>query len=142
MNALMRLIAIALLFPPTFAFAQSKLDSPPVSPTARDLYIGCSLYLRGTEIADTKSGKTPPYSALACGVVAFNAFGYSRSIKPGNEWEYCIPENAGWAADPVRALATAYVDTYERLRFPEPNKQGLTMMLYMFKINWPCANSK
>jgi len=133
-------IAVALALHSQPAFSQTALKMPTVPPTARDLYIGCSLYLRETETDDVKEAYTPPHSALACAGVAFNAFGYSSAIKPGNEWEYCTPQTAAFKADPLRALVAAYVDAYERLRFPEPNKQGLTMMLYMLKISWPCSS--
>lgn len=136
------LLAAAVLLQPQMAGAQDLPDPPPVRPSARDLYIGCSLYIRDTEVAYTDKRRAPPYSAFACSTVAFLAYGYLRKIKPGNEWEYCTPEGAGWAADPMRALASEYVDGYECVRFPDPNKQGLTMMLYMFKIGWPCAKPK
>jgi hypothetical protein len=124
------------------ALAQDLPEPPPSTPTARDVYIGCSLAIRNTEVANVRKDFAPPYSAIACGLVAFSALGYSRKIKPGNEWEYCMPENAAMAANPLNAMATEYVNLYEHYRFPDPDKQGLTMMLYMFKIGWPCAKSK
>jgi hypothetical protein len=142
MRNLVSPLLIAFLFQAQIAQGQELTNAPPVTPTARDLYIGCSLYIRDKEIANATKVPGLAYSAEACSLVAFMAYGYSRAIKPGNEWEYCVPENAAWAADPVRALATAYVDTYEKFRVPNLNKQGLTTMLYMFKLNWPCAKSK
>lgn len=142
MKQLAFLLSCALTLQPQLAMAQELPKPPPVAPTARDLYIGCNLYIRDTEVTDRDKRHAPPYSAEACSLIAFMAFGYSRKIKPGNEWEYCVPEDATWAADPVRAMATKYVDTYERYRFPDPNKHGLTMMLYMFKIGWPCPRSR
>jgi hypothetical protein len=136
------LLMIALALQTQTAFTQELPELPPATPTARDLYIGCSLFIRSTEVAYTDKHHAPPYSAIACSLTALMAFGYSRKIKPGNEWEYCVPENADWAAEPGRVLATRYVESYEHYRFPDPNKQGLTMMLYLFKLAWPCPKSK
>ena len=141
MKKILYLIAAASMLHPNISLAQDTPKIPTASPTARDLYIGCSLLLRDTETTNVEEGYAPPYSAIACASVVFNAYGYSSKIKPGNEWEYCTPEGAAFQANRMNAIAAAYVDTYEELRFPEPNKQGLTMMLYMLKTAWPCSSS-
>lgn len=139
--------ALALILPQT-SFAEDLLDLPSPRPKARDLYVGCSLLIRGAETDNVKESRgnekayTPPYSALQCSFTALIAYGYAKEIKPGNDWEYCLPDSALLAADPVKAMAAAYVETYEKSRFPDPGKDGLTMMLYMFKIAFPCSGVK
>lgn len=120
--------------------AQEVVSPSRPAPTAKEVYLGCSLLIRDEELASEiyEDGKQKPYSSLSCGVTALLALGYQRKIKPGNTWEYCMPENASTTTNRLRAMAATYVDFYDRQGSQGLDIQGLTMMLIAFKTVWPC----
>lgn len=134
-------LVLSLLIP-TPAHSQQSDKIPRPAPTARDLYLGCSLLIRdetlSAETYDDRSQK--PYSAISCGLAAFVALGYENRIKPGNEWVYCLPRNASTSTgvNQQKTMAMAYVDFYERIGRAKPDMAGFDMMLYAFKDTWPC----
>lgn len=133
-------LAIALILPMT-VHAQAPTEPRP-RVTARDLYIGCTLFARNAEASSLDDpGEKLPFSAIRCVETAFNALGYSRMIRPGTDWEYCLPDSASVAADRARSMALAYLDFYEAVGRVKPNDDGLTMFLYAMKETWPCDPS-
>ena len=123
------------------SLAQEKSKSLNISGNARDLYIGCSLYLRDNEVKPVLDGQYPTYSSITCATTAFNAMGYSKAIKPRSDWDYCIPKDASTSASPIRAIIGTYVNFYEKYGVGDRDMQGLTMMLYSLKSTWPCEKA-
>lgn len=120
------------------SMAASTQALPPQKPTARELYIGCSLFVRDADIAQKAETSLQAFSAERCALTAFMALKYWRQITPGTDWEYCIPTTASISADRGKAIANAYLDFYEKYGRVKPEEDGLTIMLYGLKETWPC----
>lgn len=101
-------------------------------PTARDFYIGCSLLIENDELQNPiRHGLPLPKSAIGC-ALASDAIrdATGLSLKP------CMPVSV---TDTRKALATAFVETYDRLHDKIVGKRdGFSTFSAIAAVRWPC----
>jgi hypothetical protein len=126
--------AFALLIFAT-AIARAQPAVPPSLPTARDLYIGCSLVLRKNDVP--QAGKVP-YSAATCAVVSLEVMILhdGRDLSGGKR-RFCLPlpkDEASHATEMPRA----YVEYYEAAGGRFAARDGKTVFIAAMLEKFPC----
>jgi hypothetical protein len=109
-------------------------------PTARDLYIGCYLLLRDTDVPMGSDNKPTAYSAANCGSQVLSTMTYREGAQPGQPFRFCLPDNDESRDRPALMMAQAYVDYYERKssRVPKDTK-GSALFVVAMVDRWPCT---
>jgi hypothetical protein len=105
-------------------------------PSARELYIGCSLVVRGDELdRPLDTGRAPrKHSAATCMLeTSYQLTFFSR--KPEG---FCPPSNASFDGNPNREMAGIFVQWFERYARRAAPFKGQTTMLLALKEKWPC----
>lgn len=112
-------------------------------PSARDLYIGCSLFVRQDDVLRDSDGRTRPYSATTCGLQAIMAITdrEGRSNTKDNRLRFCLPGTAEASRDPATAMAYAYIDYFERVGSRLPGTDGRYVYVAAMIDKWPCPLS-
>lgn len=119
---------------------------PPAPPTARDLYVGCYLYVHGNDVPKDTTGHAENYSASWCGLAAIKAVTYREGEQPEHKGlTFCLPKTSEMSTDPARAMAFAYLDYYEKYisyfetkRPGTPSADGETFYTAAMISRWPC----
>jgi hypothetical protein len=111
------------------------------NPTGRDLYIGCSLYLKKTMIAPSASGMSFPHSAERCAGVGILALVQREGAKGNDKYRFCLPKTADVRSDPTSAFAAAYVDFFEKTGTRLADTDGLAAMVLAAIDKWPCPTT-
>jgi hypothetical protein len=113
---------------------------PKPKPTARDLYIGCSLFVRHTDVASDGTGLSRPFSAAYCGSysVAARALLGGRVKVGDNSRRFCLPNDAQTAQEPAQVMAYAYIDFFENRVGHMATGPGFEAYLAAMIVKWPC----
>jgi hypothetical protein len=113
-------------------------------PNARELYVGCSLYVRGDDVAKGRDGYATNYSSVICGFQSLAAIANRESMIAGknNALRFCLPKTAEATQDPTRAMAYAYLDYFERIGSRMADKDGATVFIVAMIDKWPCESPK
>jgi hypothetical protein len=115
------------------AGAQSPMPVPKATP--HDVYVSCYLMARddGLLIDESK-----PYSPLTCANYGVIAIAQREGRIAGQPTRFCLPKGAGIDANPVREMALAYVDVYQRALSRVESPNGLTAYVSAMILRWPC----
>ena len=113
---------------------------PTPKPTARDLYVGCYLYVHRYDVPKDDDGRPQIFSAAWCSLAAIKAISYREGKRPEHKGHtFCLPKTAELSTDPARAMAFAYMDYYESIVNGIENVDGeLAYTVAMIK-RWPCS---
>ena len=126
------------LIPTNLASAQNL---PEIRPTARDVYVGCFLYLKGTDVALGPGGHNERFSGPMCGLQALGAIAHREGRIEGhnNKLRFCLPKIAEMGSDPVRAMANVYLDYFESVGSRQASADGQLAYTAALIMKWPCG---
>jgi hypothetical protein len=116
--------------------ARTSAISAEATPSARDLYIGCSLLISGEELRVAEPNGFPAKrSAAMCAALSTIMLAKPDMASPA-EQRICAP--ASLRESPV-ALAAAYVEAYDgQLGAGRSETHGPTVLRYVASRRWPC----
>jgi hypothetical protein len=140
----MKLIAIAIWLAILGSAVQANAqDVPKPQPTARDLYVSCSLQVRDIDIPMDKEGQLHRVDPTICTLNAFAAMGLRSGRTEGgdNSRRFCLPNDAQSQQQTANVMAYAYIDFFEtRVTRMEggPGKPGKEAFLAALIVKWPC----
>jgi Rap1a immunity proteins len=116
-------------------------------PTARETYVGCSLYVRGVSLHDSQPegerGYARWFDASGCYLVAARALSEhtidrretgNRTVSP----RFCPPENLNLSVHDVRPLASAYLAYFEHNARKVADRPAFPVFLQAMTETWPC----
>jgi hypothetical protein len=142
----LRLVAATILF---VAFHLSTVEAsaqsiPEPKPTARDLYVGCSLLVNDNDVLRNSSGKAERYSAARCAGQGLSAITYREgwSQDKDNKYRFCLPKTPEASQNPTRAMAYAYLEYFEANSFRVAAEDGQTNYTIAMIVKWPCKADK
>ena len=133
-------VGLAVLCLTTIANGQ---DVPSPEPTARDLYVSCSLQVRDIDIPKASDGKLQAIDPTRCTLNALAALGLRSGRTEGsdNSRRFCLPRDAQSQQQTANVMAYAYIDFFEqRITHIEggPGKPGKEAFLAAMIVKWPC----
>ena len=122
-----------------FGFAQGsaqETSKSSVGASARELFVGCSLLLRGDELENSLDSQKAPkhHSAVTCTLET----GYQLTFFSGKSEGFCPPKDAGFVGNPIAAVAGVYLAWFERYAERVASLNGRPAMLLALKTTWPC----
>lgn len=114
---------------------------PGTKPSARDLYIGCSLLVNDNDVLKDSLGNIERYSAAACALQGFiaitNREGWSKD--KDNKYRFCLPKTSEASQNPSRAMAYAYLEYFEAHSRRIAAEDGQTNYTIAMIFKWPCT---
>lgn len=116
-------------------------DLPQSPPTARDVYVSCSLLVRNTDVSpSTKDGRPLPYSSTVCSLYALAAMGLreGKSAAEDNGRRWCLPKDAQSQQKTLETMAYAYIDVFESHFSRMASGPGREAFLAAMIVKWPC----
>ena len=134
MRALSALVlALALSMQP-HAFAQATDES------AAALYVSCSLLVRNANRIDGPEQELRAVQPALCRELARAAPSNWGVPRPGRYQTFCPPASGAFGRDPVRAMANAYVEHYDRSPFPLAAWDAIQVFQAALASTWPCSH--
>lgn len=111
-------------------------------PTAKELYIGCYLLARDTDVPLGPDGHFANYSAANCGEQVLSTMTFREGAKPGGQFRFCLPDTPATREEPAVVMAKAYLDFYERkgARLPKDTDGSGAFIVAMVET-WPCPGA-
>ncbi len=108
-----------------------------VDPTARDLYVGCSLLIHRAEL---KGANEPSFSPNSCSRAINGAYLYNDGRSKTDPDAFCPPKTAAYRADFREAAASAYIDYLEgRAKgILMLDADGTAAMVMALQAQWRC----
>lgn len=111
----------------------------PGEPTARDMYVSCFLFVNKAEAGKGDVANRPLYSATTCAATALALIVNREGKRPNTRYTFCLPQSVDVDSDPARAMALAYLDSYEALWVKAPASGGRPAFLLAMVNKWPCS---
>lgn len=131
-----KIVALLALISSQSLVAMQTSDAPNLNaPSARDLYVGCYLVIKGDELAHKERiGSSKAYSADRCVMQSALTMAMFRNKPDG----FCPQANVEFEADPIRSMASMYLAFYESRAAGAGSLGGSGVMLYAAQQKWPC----
>ena len=142
------MILTALLL---FAVQPQAAAAEPVRPTARDIYVGCSLLLVNVALDDRRPvgerGYARWFDASTCYLIAARALseqsGNSAGRGQGNDHpSFCPPDWLNLSVHNVRPMAVAYLAYFERRAAAIADRPAYRVFVTAMRERWPCPSRR
>lgn len=120
-----------------FLWLTPSLAQESSNPTARDLYVGCSLLVHRAELKGTTD---PSFGPRSCSSAIAGAYLYNEGRPKTDPHAFCPPQTAAYRAGVHEAAASAYID------FVEGNPKGIALLdadgtaalIIALRSQWSC----
>ena len=120
-------------------------EPEPASPTAREIYVACSLYVRGVGLVHDRPDAERTYwiDSAGCYVTAVRALTLhtgNRTTGTGSRRTppFCPPDDLNVSVHDVRPLAAAYLAYFERHAVEVAERPAFPVLLQAMIERWPC----
>ena len=119
------------------AQAQAIADT---QPTARDIYVGCSLFVNDADVPKDENGHFRAFSGERCALYSLLAIRdrESKVVGKDNRLRFCLPHTAEVSQNPARAMAYTYIEFFETRSATLADKPGNTAYVLAMISKWPC----
>jgi hypothetical protein len=115
----------------------SQDGTPAPVPTARDLYVGCFLFVNLDGDLRDESGRASPYSMQVCAATGMRAMLREGASAPAPN-RFCLPQTASIRSNPGREMALAYLEYFEEHASRLADQHGPSVFLSAMINRWPC----
>jgi hypothetical protein len=115
-------------------------EMPRSTSTARDIYIGCGLFVRGKDVTRDEQGHQELYSGAQCALYSLMAIGQRQGRRNGedNRQRFCLPQVYEIRQEPTRAMAYAYIEFFESRPSVLADWSGIDAYMAGMISKWPC----
>lgn len=119
------------------------LTQPQIAPTAREMYVACTLFVRDAELEVGPPGTMAKVAPTRCAMAGLSAVTFAEGHQPDRKYNFCLPKTAEMEAGRLRAMAIAYLDYFERRgAMANPGGDGIAAFTLAQVHRWPCPSSR